>query len=87
MPLLMKDVLEVHKEMGGFTCNRCYKTYISGLTVEDDIECSEMVHIDWTGGYGSVFGDMDSFELTLCQDCFKEIMGLYVICTKKRKYL
>lgn len=39
------------------------------------LEVQEFVHIEFRGGYGSVFEDMGSFELDICQHCLKERLG------------
>ena len=59
----------------GITCDRCKKTY----DVDDYLEIQEFHCIDFTGGYGSVFGDMFKVECDICQHCLKEMIG--DICT------
>ena len=50
----------------GFVCDKCATIY----TAEDDIyEFQERHEINFTGGYGSIFGDMVNVNLVLCQDC------------------
>jgi len=46
-----------------YFCDKCEKE------VTDRFEKQEMVCINFTGGYGSVFGDGLRFKLQLCQDC------------------
>lgn len=42
------------------------------------IEFQEFVSIRFTGGYGSVFGDLDEIELDICQHCLKDKLGKYI---------
>lgn len=46
------------------------------VNVEDDpMEAQEFVSINLTGGFNSVFGDMSTVSLDLCQHCFKKRCG------------
>jgi len=51
-------------------CDRCKKR------VKDNNfeEWQEFFHIDFTGGYNSVFGDGNKVKCDLCQSCLKEII-------------
>jgi hypothetical protein len=58
-----------------YICDVCGKEF----NFEDDIfETQEMVHINFTGGYGSIFGDGDTMRLDICQHCLKEKLGNYL---------
>lgn len=47
-------------------CDICKDNY----DIEKDIfECQEFLHIRFTGGYGSNFGDGTSVECDICQRC------------------
>ena len=52
------------------TCDKCHKEY----PIEDEFEIQEFLHIDFTGGYGSIFGDMAHVECDICQHCLHEII-------------
>lgn len=67
------------KQIVGCTCDVCKKSYRKD---EDVVEFQEMVHISFTGGYGSIFGDMDQFELDICQHCLKEKLGEHIRTVK-----
>jgi len=58
------------------TCDKC------GFSVTSDdenfVDWQEFFSIRFTGGYGSVFGDMAEVELDLCQHCFNELLGKFV---------
>jgi hypothetical protein len=54
----------------GWTCDVCKTTY----DVEDYLEIQEFHSINFTGGYGSVFGDMVKVECDICQYCLKEMI-------------
>ena len=65
-----------HKKLIALTCDKCKKEY----DAEDWQEVQEFVHIDFGGGYGSVFGDGTHVECDICQHClYKMIAG---ICRK-----
>jgi hypothetical protein len=58
-------------------CDKCHKVFDS----HDFIDWQEAICHRSTGGYGSVFGDGATISLDLCQECFKEICGAYIIVT------
>lgn len=75
-------------------CDKCHKIYheaeeevIDGLnyiTAENDMwEIDEFHHISFTGGYGSIFGDMDEVECDICQHCLKEMIGSFCRITPR----
>lgn len=41
----------------------------------NELEAGEYLRIDFTGGYGSVFGDGNRVKADLCQHCLKTRMG------------
>ncbi len=56
------------------TCDKCKKK------ITDDMEEQEMHHIDFVGGYASVFGDCSHIRCDLCQSClFEMIKDIYYI--------
>ena len=76
----MKEYTEINVTKSfvtSITCDVCKKTYFEEL-LPDVVERQEMVSIKFTGGYGSIFGDGDTFELDICQHCFKEKLGEYL---------
>ena len=50
-------------------CDVCEKR------MESILEEQEMVRINFTGGYGSIFGDGNSIRLDICQHCLQEKLG------------
>ena len=54
-----------------YTCDKCGKTYEIDGTFEDQMEAQEFLHIDFTGGYGSIFHDMNRIQADICQSCLK----------------
>lgn len=53
----------------GFTCDRC------AIEVNaDELEHQEAHHIDFVGGYASVFGDGANVKCDLCQDCLQSLI-------------
>jgi hypothetical protein len=74
---ITRTALEPKEGTIAIQCDRCKKRY------EDEMEIQEFVHIDFIGGYSSVFGDGHSVAADICQYCIKEIAGdfLYVSST------
>ena len=66
------------QQVVGCTCDVCKKTFNKNVNDEEMLEVQEFVHISFTGGYGSIFGDMSEFELDICQHCLKEKLGQYL---------
>ena len=57
------------------TCDKC------GVEVDaifDVFEAQEFLHIEFTCGYGSVFGDGACMSGDFCQNCVKELLGEYL---------
>ena len=56
-------------------CGKCGKTW-----EEDDVvEQQECLHKHDVGGYGSVFGDMQEWSITLCQECAHGLLSPYIL--------
>ena len=49
-------------------CDRCKKA------ITDDFELQEVHHIEFYGGYSSVFGDGAIVNCDLCQHCLKDLI-------------
>lgn len=72
------QVTETKKEYLGFTCDKCGKQFLhENKDGTDWIEIQEKFSYSFTGGYGSVFGDMCSYRIDLCQRCLDETIGKY----------
>ena len=56
------------------TCDKCGRV----ITPDDFIEWQEVICLNFTGGFGSVFGDEMSFEIDLCQHCLKKTLGRWI---------
>jgi len=68
-------------------CDKCGKKYSSDVQADDwCFEAQEFHHISFTGGFGSVFGDMISVECDLCQHCLKEMIGNFCRMKDERGY-
>ncbi|MCK5019916.1 MAG: hypothetical protein KAS32_22870 [Candidatus Peribacteraceae bacterium] len=61
-----------HLYIESITCSVC------GKCISDTMEMQEMVHINRTGGFGSIIGDMVEINLNLCQHCFVDKLGEYL---------
>jgi len=76
---VQKDVEKVVAKQ----CDRCKKEYAMPTidNVNTVLETQEFLHIRFTGGYASVFGDETTVECDLCQHCLKSLIGEYVRCS------
>ena len=52
-------------------CDKCGKEYFEDI---DIFEMQEFLSINFTGGYSSVFGDMNQVECDICQSCLKSMI-------------
>lgn len=60
-------------------CDICNKEYeVNGEDLHAMFEAQEFIHIDFRGGYGSIFGDGTKVSLDICQHCLKEKLGQYL---------
>lgn len=60
------------EEIQSVVCDCCNKSF------DDPFELQEFVTIDFSGGYGSVFGDGVKVDGDFCQYCVKELLGKYL---------
>ena len=71
----MKEYNQVpttYQELAAVICDVC------GERHDDPLEIQEFVSIRFTGGYGSAFGDGDTYECDICQRCLKRLLGSYL---------
>jgi hypothetical protein len=74
MTIQLQEVTKIEKEVVSITCNRCERT----VTPYDTIEWQEFFSYVSIGGYGSVFGDGQSYRIDLCQHCLQELLESFV---------
>ena len=76
----VKQVQEDVEKVVAKQCDRCKKEY--GMPTMDNLqsvfETQEFLHIRFTGGYNSVFGDEVEVECDLCQHCLKTLIGQHI---------
>jgi len=65
------------KEIISMTCNKCGKT-TNMKDANSILDFQEWLSINFTGGYGSIFGDGSEYECDLCQQCTNELLGNYL---------
>ena len=59
----------------GFTCDRCGKSVnAENIDIEQSIVYHEALHINFVGGYSSIFGDGIKVECDLCQECLYDLI-------------
>jgi len=51
-------------------CDRCGREY----DTDTFLEAQEFLHIDFVGGYGSIFGDGSHIRCDLCQHCLMDLI-------------
>ena len=74
-----KEVQKTEQEMASIKCDICGKVYDA-----DDLEIQELHHIDFRGGYGSVFGDGTRVNCDICQHCLHKMIGDFCRCSDAR---
>lgn len=67
-----KTVEQQVEEIISITCDKCLKVVNYPEDVNDHSEWEGFVHINFTGGYGSIFGDMSTVSANICQHCMEE---------------
>lgn len=81
MPEIVEKCEETVERVVGYKCNACQKVIDKG-----DYEFYEVLNLNWTGGYGSIFGDGVTYNLCLCERCLKRLIGHYFINRETGKY-
>lgn len=56
------------------TCDKCKRKFVID-DPGDILEIEEMHHIEFRGGFGSVFGDENYIEVDICQYCLYDFIG------------
>lgn len=70
MPIKYKKVRKTTQVADTYECDVCKTIY----TPDDIFETQEMVVIETTCGYGSVFGDGTKLNVCICQHCLKKVL-------------
>jgi len=82
-----KEVID-KKQITSVICDVCKKEFFFGDWKEksqDGLEIQEFTSINRTGGYGSIFGDMNEIKLDICQHCLKEKLGQFIRINEETK--
>jgi len=66
-----------HQTMESFICDMCKTEWEN--TPENDLELQEAYSIRFTGGFSSVFGDMNNVSCDLCQHCLMKLIGEFCV--------
>ncbi len=66
-----KKVEREVEEIVSITCDKCLKVVNYPDDPNDHSEWEGFVHINFTGGYGSIFGDMSTVSANICQHCME----------------
>jgi hypothetical protein len=75
--MIKQEEIQVTKKVEvAIICDVCKKEF---KNIPENIpETQEFHQIRFTGGFASVFGDMSTFELDICQHCLKNKLGEYI---------
>lgn len=74
--IIYKKIRKFIKEPVEIKCDICGNVY----DIDDNIiETQEFLNIDFVGGYGSVFGDMNRVQCDICQHCLYDMISKYAI--------
>ncbi len=65
-----KHIQKVIEEPEAVICDVCKREFTA-----HDLETQEFHHVQFTGGYESVFGDGTQVECDICQHCLKQLIG------------
>ncbi len=65
-----KEFPTTHYKPVSFQCDKCKKVF----DIKDTMEIQEFHHIQFEGGFGSVFGDGERVECDLCQGCLYDMI-------------
>ena len=71
---LIHKVRRTVEEVHALKCDKCAAVILA----ENVMEFQEALSIRISGGYASILGDGNLFELDLCQACVKELLGPYL---------
>jgi len=76
-PIKIPEKTEDH--IIGYKCDKCKKDYLASDNNDNGIyELQEFLHIDYHGGYGTVFEDgIDGIKIKadICQHCVEKAFG------------
>lgn len=73
MAVIYKKEIVEHDVLDKFICDRC-KTHVA-----DELELDESYSLRFTGGFTSVFGDMNNVGCDLCQECLYELISDFCV--------
>ena len=71
--IIYKTEMVETQRLDKFICDRCK------AEIGDELDLQEAYSIRFTGGYNSVFGDMNNVGCDLCQHCLKELIGDFCV--------
>ncbi len=69
--LLSSTHLQPVETLDAIQCDCCRRRFEAG----DIFEIQEFLHIDFSAGYGSIFGDENHVQADICQQCLKDRLG------------
>lgn len=76
--MIHKQVVQKPVEEISFVeCDCCHHRFDMSK-LEDQMEIQEFVHIDFVGGFGSVFGDCVRVKGDFCQWCVRKLLGEFL---------
>lgn len=70
MPCIYEDIQVTEQHLVGFECDRCREKF----SLDDFVNMQERFEWRNYAGYGSVWGDGNVVEVTLCQACAQDLL-------------
>ena len=75
--MIKQEEIQVTKKVDvSIICDVCKKGFEN--IPENFAEIQEFTHINFTGGFDSVFGDGIECHIDICQNCLKEKLGEFI---------
>ena len=71
------EKLVTEETMVAVVCDICCKE-CDPKKPEDDMEIQEFHHVNFTGGYASIFGDGSKVRCDICQHCLSNMIKDYI---------
>lgn len=68
-----KTITEEREVCETFICDKCKKSWDYD-DMEGQFQIQEALSLNFTGGYASVFGDMNNVKVDICQNCLFDMI-------------
>lgn len=69
--MIKRKIEEVKEQILEVECDSCKSK------TDDPMEISNFHHINFSAGFGSIFGDMNKVEADICDLCFHDLISSF----------